>query len=185
MLWAEQDSALLLDESLYAFDETQAVQRLKGARNLRGQRRSAAERLAVWREAEAARKDRPRQWIMRDSALLEIALQLPRSLNDLRTINGLPEKLVKRAGNELLAAVASSGGDNHDYRPPPAPNEHQKKLLKTMQATVANCARARRPAPWSSGRKELSAAILSGNTDSRVFRGWRRELIGERLLRLL
>ena len=186
LLWAEQDSALLLDESLYAFDETQAVQRLKGARNLRGQRRSAAERLAVWREAEAARKDRPRQWIMRDSALLEIALQLPRSLNDLRTINGLPEKLVKRAGNELLAAVASSGGDNHDYRPPPAPNEHQKKLLKTMQATVANCARELGiSAELIAPRKELSAAILSGNTDSRVFRGWRRELIGERLLRLL
>jgi ribonuclease D len=83
MAWAEQDSALLLDESLYGFDETQAVNRLKGARNLRGRRRSAAERLAVWRETEAANRDRPRQWILRDSALLDIAHELPATLADI------------------------------------------------------------------------------------------------------
>ena len=32
--WAEEDSRLLLDESLYALDETQAIQRLKGAQEL-------------------------------------------------------------------------------------------------------------------------------------------------------
>jgi ribonuclease D len=55
-----------------------------------------------------------------------------------------------------------------------------------MQATVAQCAddlglSAEIIAP----RKELSAVILNGKTDSRVFRGWRRELVGERLLALL
>ena len=34
-------------------------------------------------------------------------------------------------------------------------------------------------------RKELAAAISSGNIDSRVFSGWRRELVGEDLLELL
>ncbi len=184
--WAEQDSMLLLDEALYAFDESQAVQRLRGARNLRGQRRSAAERLAVWREAEAARTDRPRQWIMRDSLLLDIAVELPRSMNALRAIDGLPTKLLKRAGGELLAVVASSAGDTHDYQPPQAPNEQQKKLLKTMQAAVANCAGELGISPeLIAPRKELSAVILSGRTDSRVFQGWRRELIGDELLRLL
>jgi ribonuclease D len=186
MAWAEQDSALLLDESLYALDESQAVQRLKGARNFRGRKRSAAERLAVWREAEAARRNRPRQWILRDNALLDIAHNLPATMADLRRIDGLPAKLVNRAGDELLAVVARSADDNHQYQPPPAPNEQQKKLLKNMQAAVAGCAgelgiSAELVAP----RKELTAAILSGTTDSRVFQGWRRDLIGSELLRLL
>jgi ribonuclease D len=186
MEWVAEDSALLLDESLYAFDENQAVQRLKGARNLRGQRRSAAERLAVWREAEAARRDRPRQWILRDSLLLEIAAELPRSMAALRRIEGLPGKLVSRAGEELLAVVAKSADDQHDYRPPVAPNEQQKKLLKAMQAAVAKCAEQLGiSAELLAPRKELSATILSGTTESRVFRGWRRSLIGERLLQLL
>jgi ribonuclease D len=186
LTWAEEDSALLLDESLYAFDESQAVQRLKGARNFRGRRRSAAERLAVWREAEAARRNRPRQWILRDSALLDIAHNLPNTMDDLRGIDGLPPKLVKRAGEELLAVVARSADDNHEYQPPPAPNETQKKLLKSMQAAVAASADELGISPeLLAPRKELSAAILSGNTDSRAFLGWRRDLIGERLLRLL
>jgi ribonuclease D len=184
--WAEQDSRLLLDESLYAFDEAQAIERLKGARNLRGRRRSVAERLAVWRETEAARRNRPRQWILRDSALLEIAQQLPETIAALRGVDGLPAKLVSRAGAELLAVVARSAEDDHDYRPPPAPNEQQKKLLKTMQAAVAKCAEELGISPeLVAPRRELSSVVLSSNTHSRVFQGWRRPLIGERLLQLL
>lgn len=184
--WAEEDSRLLLDESLYAFDETQAIERLKGARNLRGRQRAAAERLAVWREAEAARRNRPRQWILRDNVLLDIARQLPGTLAALRRIDGLPAKLASRAGEDFLAVVAQSADDSHDYRPPPLPNEQQKKLLKTMQAAVARCAGELDISPeLIAPRKELAAAILFGDTDSRVFQGWRRPLIGEQLLALL
>ena len=107
--WAEQDSAMLLDESLYAFDDTQAIQRLKGARNLRGRRRYAAERLAVWREAEAARRDRPRQWILRDSVLLEIAQKLPGTMAALRGTEGLPPKVASRVAlaKERIEKLAS------------------------------------------------------------------------------
>ena len=55
LAWAEQDSALLLDESLYTTDVSQAIDRLKGARNLRGRQRAAAAGLARWREEEALR----------------------------------------------------------------------------------------------------------------------------------
>lgn len=184
--WAEEDSRLLLDESLYAFDETQAIQRLKGARNFRGRQRAAAERLAVWREAEAARRNRPRQWILRDNVLLDIARQLPGTIAALRHVDDLPAKLVSRAGEDLLAIVAKSADDRYDYRPPPVPNEPQKKLLKTMQAAVARCAgELGISAELIAPRKELSAAILFGDTESRVFQGWRRPLIGEQLLQLL
>ena len=184
--WAEQDSQLLLDESLYDVDESQAVQRLKGARNLHGRRYSAAQRLAVWRETEAASRNRPRQWILRDSALLEIAHELPESMAALQRIEGLPGKLADRAGDKLLAIVAQSADDDNDYRPPAAPNERQKKRLKTMQTAVATCARELGISPeLVAPRRELSAAILTGTRDSRVFRGWRRELIGEQLLQLL
>ena len=55
-----------------------------------------------------------------------------------------------------------------------------------MQATVAECAGELGISPeLLAPRKELSAAILHGRRDSRVFRGWRRELVGERLLGLL
>ena len=93
---------------------------------------------------------------------------------------------MNRAGADLLAIVARSAKDEHDYRPPPAPDEQQKKLLKTLQETVRKCADELGISPeLVASRRELSALILSGSTDSRVFRGWRRPLIGERLLQLL
>lgn len=183
--WAEQDSALLLAESLYTTDESQAVDRLKGARNLRGRRRAAATALAGWREAEALRRNRPRQWILRDRVLLEIATSLPDSKQALSRVADMPEKIVHRAGEELLEIVARSGNDN-DYQPPSAPNETQKSSLKSMHKVVDDCAKNLGiSAEIVASRKELSAVIISGRTDSRVFQGWRRELVGERLLEML
>jgi ribonuclease D len=185
LAWAEQDSTLLLDESLYATDDVQAVDRLKGARNLRGRRRSVAADLAVWREAEALRRNRPRQWILRDRVLLEIASDLPDSIQALRRVADLPAKLVHRVGEELLEIVARSGSDN-DYQPPSAPDDVQKRALKSMQSVVSDCAQDLGiSAEVVASRKELSAIIISGRKDSRVFQGWRRELVGEQLLKML
>ena len=55
-----------------------------------------------------------------------------------------------------------------------------------MQVAVARCAGELGISPeLIAPRKELSAAVLFGDTESRVFRGWRRPLIGEQLLELL
>ena len=184
--WAQQDSQLLLDRSLYDIGGEQAVERLKGASNFRGQRRAAAVRLALWREAEAIRRNRPRQWILRDSVLLDIAYNLPSSENQLAGISGMPSKIVNRVGRQLLHEVAASSTDEHSYRPPRPPDEAQKALLKEMQAQVATCAKDfGLAAETIASRRELSAVIVSGNHESRVFSGWRRELIAEQLLQLM
>jgi ribonuclease D len=183
--WAVQDSLDLLDRSLYEVDPTQAIDRVKGARNLRGVSHSIATRLAEWREREALRRNRPRQWILRDAVLLEIAQAKPSSLDALFRIRDLPERTAARAGEQLLEAVAAAASDASDYVPPGRPDEREKTLLKKLQHVVAECATdlgvgAEIIAP----RKELAAAV-SGNFASRVFRGWRRDLVGSSLLALL
>lgn len=184
--WARQDSRLLLDPQLYEINADQAIDRLKGARNFRGRRRAAAARLAAWRESEAISRNRPRQWIMRDTVLLEIAYNLPESEDQLRRIDGMPQKLLSRVGNDLLLAIEASIADEHDYSPPRPPGEAQKALLKEMQARVAQCAEdLRLAAETIASKRELSAVVVSGKTDSRVFTGWRREIIGDDLLKLL
>lgn len=184
--WAEEDSALLLDPALYDLDPGNAIGRLKGARNMRGRRRSAATRLAAWRESEALRANRPRQWIAKDTTLLAIAAGLPASLRELEQIEGVPSGLFRRSGKRLLEAVQASAGDDHSERPPAAPSEAQKQLLKKMQQHVANCAESLRlSAEIIAPKKELSAVIVNGARDSRVFGGWRREVVGDSLLEML
>ena len=183
--WAEQDSAELLRVSLYDSDPQQAIRRLKGAKNLRGPARTAARGLAAWREREALRLNRPRQWIMKDSILLEIALGRPRTKADLIAVPGAPERTVRRAADELLEIVATAAEQAHGDEPPPRPDEKQKSLLKEMQKAAADCAEEFGIATEVvASRKDLSAA-LGGDRELRIFRGWRRELVGDRLLDLL
>ena len=184
--WALEDSAWLLDPELYAPDAAQAIGRLKGARNFHGRRRAAAARLATWREAEAIKRDRPRQWIMRDNVLLDIAWNLPKNGQALTDIQGVPSKLVKRVGQEIIDAINKSADDEGNYQPPRPPDEAQKALLKTMQAKVAACADELGIAAESvASKRELSAVIIGGTRNSRVFSGWRAELVGNELAELL
>ena len=183
--WAEEDSAFLLQPSLYKGHFGQAVERLKGARNLRGRARAAAAKLASWREGEAVRTDRPRQWIMKDAVLLKIAATRPRDLESLAEISGLAPRTLRRAGKDLLDILNDARADNIDYEPPPKPNEKQKSVLKDMQAAVVACAEDLEiPAEIVAPKRELSAS-LNGDRESRVFTGWRRDLIGGSLLEML
>ena len=184
--WAREDARWLLDPALYEISGAQAIERVKGARNFRGRKRAAASRLAAWREAEAIKRDRPRQWIMRDNVLLDIAHNLPRSESEMSDLQGIPPKLVQRVGKQLLDAIEASGQDEKSYQPPRPPDEGQKVLPKRLQAQVATRAEQLDIAAETvASKRELSAVIVSGNRNSRVFSGWRAELIGDDLLKLM
>jgi len=184
--WAREDSGRLLDPALYEVAEGEAIERLKGARNLRGRKRAAAARLAEWREAEAIRRDRPRQWILRDNVLLDIAWNLPETEDRLAGIEGLPPKLVKRAGQALLEAVRDSADDGRGYKPPRPPDERQKVVLREMQSRVAACAAELDIAAETlASKRELAAVVVDGDRDSRLFDGWRAAIIGDELAQLL
>ena len=184
--WVEEDSAQLLNPQLYEIDPSLAVERMKGARNLRGRRRAAAARLAAWRESEALRANRPRQWIAKDSALLEVATRLPESIEGLNRIDELPAGLIRRAGPTILAEIAASADDARDYRPPAMPNESQKKQLKEMQKFVQKRAEDLGIAAETvASKRDLSAIIIDGGRNSKVLSGWRSEILGDRLLDLV
>ena len=186
LAWAQEDSSQLLNPALYDVDPQLAIDRMKGARNLRGKRRAAAARLAAWRESEALRANRPRQWIAKDSSLLELASSQPTHVDGLNGIDGLPAALIQRSGKKIIAAIAASQTDQNDYAPPRPPDESQKSLLKSMQKRVAECAAdLGLAAETVASKRDLSAIIIGGNRDSKVLTGWRKEMIGKRLLELL
>jgi ribonuclease D len=55
-----------------------------------------------------------------------------------------------------------------------------------MQARVAACAETLEIAAETvASKRELAAVIISGNKNSRVFGGWRAEIIGDDLQSLL
>lgn len=122
---------------------------------------------------------------MRDAVLLDIAVKRPNTRQALGETAGLAPKTFARAVDDLLRAVATAEQQKSDYEPPQRPGETQKATVKKMQKVVSDTAAALDlAAEIIAPRKELSAAML-GDRDLRVFRGWRRKQIGERLLEIL
>lgn len=183
--WAIEDSNRLLDPTLYDDNPAAAIARLKGARKLSGRARNAATVLSTWREQRAIQSNRPRQWILKDPVIVDLAIKNPDTIAAIAEIPGMPAATARRSATELLTVLASADEVNDTYQPPPRPTEKQKTILKAMQAEVANTATTLGiTAELIAPKKELSATML-GECISRVFTGWRQEIIGHRLLEML
>ena len=64
-------------------------QRIRGWDTLKPKGAAVLRELAVWREAEARRRNVPRGRVMRDEVLLQLARHPPKSVNDLRGLRGI------------------------------------------------------------------------------------------------
>ncbi len=185
LAWAEEDSAALLDPALYEIEPRQAISRLKGAKNLRGRQRGIAARIAAWREDQALRKNLPRQWILRDRSIIEIARKMPRNINTLADIEGVGAGTTRRYGRQLLSLIADSA--DVDIGPSPAAlTDSQKQLIKKLQQLVAECAADLGiAAEIIAGKKEIASIVQNGDFTARLFSGWRRDTVGGELCGLL
>lgn len=181
--WAQEDSARLLEPSLYEVEDEEAWRRVKGIRRLAPAASGIARRLAAWRERRARSADRPRQWIMKDALLVALAREAPRSRAALAAVGDMPPALARRSGEKLLALIAEPG-EPLPHNPGP-PDEREKALEKALAQKVSQAAgRLGIDAEVLAPRKELRA-IAGGRRDTRVFEGWRAAVAGEALTSLL
>lgn len=184
--WALADSAALVDVSLYDTPPEKAWQRLSGIASLPVEVQARVRALAAWREARAKQSDRPRQWIFSDKALMQIGRANPRNTSELCRIEDLPESVARKQGNRILQAIRTSADDLAEGRldieqvaMPPLPD---KALIARLSGIVRETARELDIAPELLATRRDITGIAAGDTDARPLSGWRRDVIGERLL---
>lgn len=187
--WLDEDFARLASPALYGNPPEQAWRKVKGGNRLKGSSLAVMQALAKWRETTAQQKDRPKGWILRDDALIDIARHRPESLQALETIRGLSEGLLRNSGNAIVQIVSAASGE----KPQPAGDSgtrvrltpDQGALVDVMMALVRLSGEENNlnPAVLAS-RKQLDK-LVCGETDIDVMKGWRRKLVGEQLARFL
>lgn len=181
--WARADSNVLLDPALYDPAPETAWQRLKGLGRMNERAAAAAAALAVWREREALRADRPRQWILKDAALIALAHERPEDSRALAEVEGVPAGLARRAGDQLLRVIGGAGPSPVVRRGAPSPQE--KALVAEMSSVVRDKATELGIEPeLIASQKELRRAA-AGEDGLKALDGWRGELVGEPLAALL
>ena len=185
--WLAEELAALDDARSFTTEPEQAWQRVKGLRGLDDQRQRLAQELAAWRERRAMERNRPRGWILDDSALREIVLQVPRSLQALSSIEEVPAGVVKHCGDELLACVRAADVQDPPpalqgrLRPDPLKTALVKKLGTLNQAVAAELGLS----PEILATRRDLEQLADGRLDVAVLKGWRRGVIGDRMLAAL
>ncbi len=79
--------------------------RVNGARDLSRRELAVLQELCLYRDAAAARLDRPHFKVMGDRTLIAIATQAPASLDALRRVPGVAEWLLRKHGRGVVEAV--------------------------------------------------------------------------------
>lgn len=185
--WLHDEFAMLSEPALYAPQPALAYQRIRAHRNLDAVRRARLARLAEWREQEAIRRNLPRRWVIADKPLLDLAALDGSDEAALQRVQGIPQKLAKREVPALLEILRSAGAGaaafSEDFARPTA---RQNKLLKKLSARVrAEAERLRTSPALLANRDQLQALAGGQRDDNPVLQGWRRDIIGEKLLDLL
>jgi ribonuclease D len=170
----------------YLPDPANAWQRIRGAEKLRSQALSILQLLARWREETAQAKDLPRNWVLRDEILVDIARLAPERPESLAKIRNLPPKTLDRYGQTLLELVRD-GRERQPQAAPawkkrPKPTAQQEALADLLHAQLRLLAdRFQVNSATIASRKDL-LSLVQGGQDIGILHGWRREMAGAELL---
>jgi ribonuclease D len=187
--WLAEDAAALEDVALYQTAPADAWRRLKGLGRLKPREQAAARALAEWRERRAIESDKPRGWIVTDEAIYALATLAPRSAADLENVRSLPPAVIRKRGEELFTLITealespgTTGIETAGRRPTPEENARVTRL----QQIVRDDAAALGVSPEViATRRDVEALVFPDRGESAALRGWRRGVIGEKLLAAL
>jgi len=187
LAWLEEDLLALANADALRVAPEEAWKKVKGLPGLDESRQRLAQAVAAWRERRAIERNRPRGWILDDLSLREIVLRLPRSLDALGALPEMPESVVRKCGEELLALVRDAG-----IGEPAPPLPRRERPDPSQLATVKRLAEI---ASAVAGELEIGAEVLAtrreleklaaGRQDVNLLRGWRADVIGKKLLSAL
>ena len=187
--WLREEMAVLTDPATYRVDPAEAWRRLK-VRAGKPRFLVVLKEIAAWREEEAQRRDLPRNRLIRDEALLEIAAHMPTTVDDLARTRGLSRGTAEgRVGQGVLAAVQRALGKPEREWPRAEPKPELPSglaplidLLRVLLKTKCEAEGVAQKLVASAADLELIAADDAAKVPA--LSGWRRALFGEDALAL-
>jgi len=187
MSWLQQELAALQDARDYSVDPDQAWLRIRALKGLDPDRARLARSLAAWRERRADERNRPRGWILDDAVLREIVFRVPRSMEELAGLPDMQPGFVKHSGGEILELIAGAAMPAVLPRVNPrgAPDPQKTALVKKLATLHQSVASELNLSPEVLATRRDLEQLAEGRQDGAVLCGWRREVIGERLLAAL
>ena len=181
--WVKEEMAFLHEPSTYRVDPETAYERLRprsSNRRFLGQLQA----LAAWREREAQRVNIPRQRLVKDEALLEIAATAPANAEELSRARGISKGFADgKSGQAMLAVIeAARNAPDHTLPSAPAPRDTPRpsaalvSLLKVLLA--AKCEQHHVAAKLVANSDDIDRLATEDHPDVPAMHGWRLDIFG-------
>ena len=186
--WVADACLELLRKPVSGTEPDMAWTRLKDVRVLKPRARGVARSVAAWRERRAMQIDSPVRQVLPDLAILGISQRQPRTIAELAQARGVDERHTRGTiGKELLAAV-EEGLREEAHLPAPDGEELDRSMrpaVALVSAWVSEMARSARIDTALLATRSDLVAFLRGDTDARLATGWRHDLLGDGIKKLV
>ncbi|WP_339642916.1 ribonuclease D [uncultured Porticoccus sp.] len=193
-VWMDEEMATLVGRSLQTDDTADYYRKVKGAWKLEAKALQVLQAICQWREVEARQRNRPRNRLIADRTLLDIAIAQPANKQSLAGIEGIFPGFLRRYGEDLLSLIHRVQSD-HVSNPKPLPPldaplpKVARDMAKELKAVASECAESRNLSVEMLVRKRdieelVRSAVDTGKPrlSAALREGWRYELIGQMLL---
>ncbi len=189
LAWVAEEMDALADPSTYRADPETMWERLKPRTNNR-RFLGVLRAIAAWREREAQRVNIPRQRLLKDEALLELAATAPTTPEELSRARGITRGFAEgRTGASLIEAIAVAKRLPENELPEaprakdgPRPSPALVSLLKVL--LVAKCDEHNVAPKLLASSDDIDRLATEDAPDLPALHGWRREVFGNDALAL-
>ena len=187
--WLAEELDFVTSTTTYMIDPEKVWLRLK-VRSGRPQFLILVQAIAAFREREAQRRDVPRNRVLRDDVLLDIAARAPATPEELAKVRSISANFAtSNSGAQILKAISLAKQIPIDQAPKIERTERKNnqgtavvellKVLLKMKAEEHNVAQK-----LIAATADLEAVAADGMADVAFLKGWRREIFGNDALLL-
>jgi ribonuclease D len=160
-----------------------AYTQMKNAWRLQGNSVGRLRALAAWRESVARSENRPKNFVVKDTSLIEMARTNPADLNEIGQCQDVRPSSLRRYGKQWLSIMAVSSEVLPGVQQPLSKNENRdyKRLHKVVIDQAENAAIQ----VQLMGRKKELLELFEGLRKKQPFslpsnwKGWREEFLAE------
>lgn len=185
--WVERELDEVLDPRQFERRPEDAYLHLKRSKTLTRKQLGVAREVCAWREETAASRDVPRRWILSDDVVVEVCRRSPKTVDRLRRIRGM-ESLSAQDAAAIVEAVLQGLSCASDELPPrrhhQRPSVEAESVADLMNAVLKLKSDESGIAPQVIATRDDLLDFISGG-GGRLSRGWRYDLVGSLLERLL
>ena len=186
--WVEEACEQLRTRPVSGSAPENAWLRLKDARSLRPAARSVARSVASWRERRAMRTDVPVRQVLPDLAILGVSQRAPTTAKELKQSRGIDERHSRGGIAEEILEAVRQGKESDPPPSPPSADDLDRNLrpaIALISAWVGQLARDEKLDTALLATRSDIVAFLREDEDARLATGWRSELLGDGIRRLV